>query len=223
MAILPAFLAPKVEAAAPVVIERDVAVPMSDGTVLRANVFRPGEGGPFPILVMRTPYGKPDSVDEALVRAGFIVVIQDARGRYASDGQFESFLRAETHDGSDGYDTVEWAAKLPGSTGKVGLFGPSYPGFLAWRAAGKKPPALGAMAASSIPSNYPDLEGPGTFRPARRLGWWRGLIGPDLRRRSGAPQPHTVSEATKLWEAGLAGKLLSTLPWQDLPRRRWRS
>src|SRR3954471_7738130 len=107
------------------ITERDVAVPMRDGTMLRANVFRPAEGGPFPVLVMRTPYGKPPKADERLVKAGFIVVTQDTRGRYASDGQYESFVREETHDGADGYDTVEWAARLPNSTGKVGMFGTS--------------------------------------------------------------------------------------------------
>src|SRR6478672_268676 len=109
-----------------IVAEKNVAVTMRDGTVLRADVYRPAEGGPFPSLVFRTPYGKPAKVDEELVRAGFIVVQQDARGRYASDGQYESYNRAVTHDGSDGYDTVEWAAKLPNSTGKVGTFGTSY-------------------------------------------------------------------------------------------------
>src|SRR3954451_15214755 len=94
---------------AAIAVERDVAVPMRDGTILRANVFRPAEGGPFPVLVMRTPYGKPPKVDEQLVRAGFIVVAQDARGRYASDGQYESFVRHQTHDGEDGFDTIEWA------------------------------------------------------------------------------------------------------------------
>ena len=66
-----------------IVVERDVAVPMSDGTVLRANVFRPSEGGPYPVLVTRMPYGKAEKVDESLVQAGFMVVTQDARGRYA--------------------------------------------------------------------------------------------------------------------------------------------
>src|SRR5262249_28026560 len=154
-------------------IERDVAVPMRDGAVLRADVHRPGGEGPFPVLVMRTPYGKPQDVDPALIRAGFIVVTQDARGRYASAGQFESFIRDETHDGCDGYDTVQWSAKLPGSSGKVGLSGTSYLAFLAWRAAGQQPPALAAMAAFSIPMRLTDLEGPGTIRPGRRIKWWQ--------------------------------------------------
>ncbi|MGE0760520.1 MAG: CocE/NonD family hydrolase [Pirellulaceae bacterium] len=200
-----------------ILVERDVAVPMSDGTILRAHVFRPAAKGMYPVLVMRTPYGKPAKVDEDLVRAGFIVVTQDARGRYESDGRYESFVRLETHDGSDGRDTVEWAAKLAGSNGKVGLFGTSYPAFLAWRAAGQQPPSLAAMAAFSIPASYLDLEGPGTIRPGRRLKWWYGTISPDLRRKAGGAPPHVSSEAVAKWDAGEGERLLHFLPWQQLP------
>ena len=115
---------------------------------------------------MRTPYGKRNSGLDRYVKAGYIVVSQDARGRYASDGQWESFVRFETHDAEDGYDTVEWAAKLPGSDGNVGTFGASYNAFLQWRLAPLRPPSLKAMAAFSIPARYTDLEGPGTIRPA---------------------------------------------------------
>lgn len=200
-----------------ILVQRDVAVPMRDGTLLRANVFRPAEGGPFPVLVMRTPYGKAANPNRRLIDAGFIVVTQDARGRFASDGQFESFNRFETHDAVDGFDTVEWAAQLPDSSGKVGLFGTSYPALLAWRAAGQNPPSLVAMAAFSIPAKYTDLEGPGTIRPGRRLKWWQGTISPDLRKKLGGPEPHTSAEAAKLWNAGEGERLLQLLPWNDLP------
>ncbi len=62
-----------------VVTKRDVAVPMRDGVVLRANVFRPDHGGPYPVLVLRTPYGKPSGGMDRYVKAGYIVVTQDAR------------------------------------------------------------------------------------------------------------------------------------------------
>ena len=149
-------------------VERDVPVPMRDGVILRAHVFRPDTPGPYPVLVLRTPYGKGNQAD-AYVKAGYIVVLQDARGRHASDGRYESFYRADTHDAVDGYDTVEWAAKLRDSTGKVGTFGISYDAFLQWRLAPLRPPSLVAMAASSIPPRLTDLEGPGTIRPGRRL------------------------------------------------------
>jgi putative CocE/NonD family hydrolase len=200
-----------------IIAEQNVAVPMRDGTVLRANVFRPSQGGPFPVLVMRTPYGKPPKVDERLVKAGYIVVTQDARGRYASEGQYESFVREDTHDGVDGYDTVEWAAKLSNSTGKVGMFGTSYNAFLQWKAAALRPPHLVAIAAFSIPASYTDLEGPGTIRPGRRLKWWQGTMSPDMRRKQGGPPPHTGAEAAKAWDAGEGERLLHTLPWLDLP------
>jgi putative CocE/NonD family hydrolase len=199
-------------------IERDVAAQMRDGVVLRADVYRPAEGGPWPVLVERTPYGKQGLHPEALVKAGYIVVCQDARGRYASDGKFESFYRDQTHDGEDGYDTVEWAAKLPGSTGKVGTFGPSYNAFLQWRLAALRPPSLVAMAAQTIPARLTDLEGPGTIRPGRRLLWFFGTISPDLRRRAGGEPPHTGAEARKIWDAGEGEKLLWFLPWQKLPQ-----
>jgi putative CocE/NonD family hydrolase len=197
--------------------DKNVAVPMRDGTILRADVYQPREGGPFPVLVFRTPYGKPAKVDEELVRSGFIVVQQDARGRYASDGQYESYVRYETHDGSDGYDTVQWAAKLPNSTGKVGTFGTSYNAFLQWRTAAAQPPSLQAMAAFSIPARHTDLEGPGTIRPGRRLKWWQGTISPDLRKRAGGPKPHTSAEAAEQWNAGEGERLFQFLPWLDLP------
>src|SRR5262249_27068641 len=137
-----------------VVIERNVPAKMRDSTVLRADVYRPASGGPYPVLVLRTPYGKHGLKIVNYAKAGYIVVGQDARGRYKSDGTFESFVRAETHDAEDGYDTVEWAAKLPGSNGKVGTFGASYNAFYQWRTAPLRPPSLVAMAASSIPAHY---------------------------------------------------------------------
>ena len=156
----------------------------------------------------RTPY----------VKAGYIVVRQDARGRYASDGKWESFYRFDTHDAEDGYDTVEWAAKLPGSNGKVGTFGVSYNAFLQWRLAPLRPPSLVAMAARSIPPRLTQLEGPGTIRPGRRLNWFYAGMSPDMRLRSGAEGPKTKAEAGKLWKDGEGERLLHFLPWLDLPK-----
>jgi putative CocE/NonD family hydrolase len=198
--------------------ERNVAVPMRDGVVLRADVFRPDEPGPHPVLVLRTPYGKEGTKVEPYVKAGYIVVRQDARGRNASDGQWESFYRFDTHDAADGYDTVEWAAKLPGSNGKVGTFGASYNAFLQWRLAPLRPPSLVAMAASSIPPRLTQVEGPGTIRPGRRLNWFYGGMTPDMRLRSGAAGPKTKAEAGKLWKDGEDKRLLYFLPWLDLPK-----
>jgi len=197
--------------------ERNVPVAMRDGVILRADVHRPDRGGPYPVLVLRTPYGKGGRFDR-YVKAGYIVVAQDARGRYESEGRWESFVRFETHDAEDGYDTVEWAARLPGSNGKVGTFGGSYNAFLQWRLAPLRPPSLAAMSAHSIPARYTDLEGPGTIRPGRRLHWWVTTMAPDMRRRAGRPGTHTPAEARKLWAAGDSQMWLDFLPWLELPR-----
>lgn len=195
--------------------EKNVAVPMRDGTILRADVFRPTGDGPFPVLVHRTPYNKGPK-HAGLTKYGFIVVSQDARGRFASDGEFESFNRAETHDATDGYDTIEWAAKLPGSNGRVGTLGISYDAFLQWRAMGSVPPSLRAAAAFSIPAKYTDLEMPGTVRPGRRWEWWF-TQGADIRKKDGLPPPHKNADAKKLWDEGEGKRILGSLPWLDLP------
>ena len=100
--------------------ERDVVVPMRDGVRLRADILRPSEGR-FPTLVYRTPYGKRDALEEhttftRAVERGYAVVVQDVRGRYASDGEFRPY----ENEGRDGYDTIEWAARQPWSNGRVG-------------------------------------------------------------------------------------------------------
>lgn len=218
-AALAAFAVEQPTAIDQVVVERNVEVPMRDGTILRADVFRPNNGGPYPVLVRRTPYGKQGRRFDRYVKAGYIVVCQDARGRYASDGQWESFVRFDTHDAEDGYDTVEWAARLPGANGKVGTFGASYDAFLQWKLAALTPPSLMAMSAQSIPARMTDLEGPGTIRPGRRLKWWVCTMTPDLRRRAGRPGPTSTSGAVKLWNAGEDEKWLNFLPWSELPRQ----
>ncbi|MDQ6772784.1 MAG: CocE/NonD family hydrolase [Candidatus Dormibacteraeota bacterium] len=129
-------------------VEFDVPAPMRDGTLLRANVYRPAGEGPWPVLLNRSPYGKDlpgaNGVLDAVqaTRRGYMVAIQDTRGRFASEGQWEPF-RGEAEDG---YDTVEWAARLPGANGRVGMYGASYHGSTQWQAAIQQAPALRAIA-----------------------------------------------------------------------------
>ena len=199
-----------------VTTQRDMPVPMRDGVILRANVTQPATGGPYPVLVNRTPYGK--GVATAFAKAGYIAVNQDVRGRYASDGVWESFLRFETHDAEDGYDTVEWAAKLPNSNGRVGVWGSSYGSFYAWKAASARPPSLAAIAGFSIPARYIDLEGPGTIRPGRRLNWWVTAMAPDMRLKTGRRGLTSKPKARELWKQGEGWKYLHFLPWMELPQ-----
>jgi putative CocE/NonD family hydrolase len=127
----------------------DVPAQMRDGVTLRANVYTPEGDGPWPVLLTRTPYGKDDQFEVLTwlnpVRAaqqGFIVVIQDTRGRFRSDGEWVPFK----HERADGYDSVEWAARLPGSNGRVGMYSASYLGSTQWMAAIEQPPSLAAIA-----------------------------------------------------------------------------
>jgi len=129
-----------------VVIDSNVAVPMRDGVILRADLWRPARTGRFPTLVYRTPYNK-RAADEALrtarkaVAQGYAVLLQDVRGRYASDGEFVAYQQ----EGKDGFDTIEWAAAQSWSTGDIGTYGLSYPGAVQWLAAIENPPHLKAM------------------------------------------------------------------------------
>jgi putative CocE/NonD family hydrolase len=129
-------------------VEVDVAARMRDGVTLRANVYRPDGDGPWPTLLTRLPYGKDDPeiarwLDPVkLARMGFMVVVQDTRGRFASEGEWSPF----EFERADGYDSVEWAARLPGSNGCVGMYGCSYFGNTQWMAAVEGPPSLAAIA-----------------------------------------------------------------------------
>lgn len=129
-------------------VERDVPCRLRDGTILYADVYRPLQPGPFPVLLMRQPYGKriASTVSHAhpvwYANQGYLVVIQDVRGRGSSEGRFIPFV----HEAEDGYDAVEWAAALPGSNGRVGMYGFSYQGSTQWAAASLHPPHLSAIA-----------------------------------------------------------------------------
>ena len=134
-----------------IVVERNVPVPMRDGTILRADVWHADDGRRHPVLLQRLPYDKSDSQTTAIfsgiepLRAaemGFVVVIQDVRGRFESDGEFRVFL----DESDDGTDTVAWAAALPWSDGTVGMYGISYVGATQLLAAKGLPPALRAIA-----------------------------------------------------------------------------
>ena len=202
-----------------ILTERDVAVPMRDGVVMRSHVFRPDSTGAFPGILSRTPYGKPEAGYERYVRAGYAVVTQDSRGRHASDGDYVPFTEPDTGDGQDGYDAVEWLAVQPWCDGKVGTLGASYNAWMQWQLAKLRPPHLRAMCAYTIPLELTAVDWPGGFRPGRRIKWWLTSMAPDLRRRAGWPPPHTVDEARRLWdEVEGEGHWIGYLPWQDFPR-----
>ncbi|MBM3797703.1 MAG: CocE/NonD family hydrolase [Acidobacteria bacterium] len=175
--LLLAFAVPFPEAYPPtndVVMDNLVAAPMRDGVKLYADVYRPAAPGKYPVIVSRTPYSTeryPNSYDAAVFFAqrGFVYVYQDVRGRHESDGKWEPFR----NDIEDGYDTIEWAAAQPWSTGKVGMQGGSYLGHVQWRAAMSRPPHLTAIfpgvAATSLYHDWITLNG--GWRLSFNFGW----------------------------------------------------
>ncbi|MGD6741911.1 CocE/NonD family hydrolase [Streptomyces sp. BH106] len=182
-----------------VTVEENVPATMRDGTVLRADVYRPTAGGPHPVLLSRLPYGKsvPALVGIlepiALARSGFIVVIQDTRGRFASDGEV---WEPWTYEPDDGYDTVRWAAQLPGSNGRVGMIGGSYLGNTQWTAALTKPPELMAIAPEVTWSDPHDgLWARGGAIEFGLQVFWSLMQGADTLTRRHAEDPATIGQA----------------------------
>jgi putative CocE/NonD family hydrolase len=139
-----------------VLIQRSAPMTTRDGVKLFADVYRPKSDDKFPVILMRTPYDKSAgwAVSSAfkIVPRGYVLIIQDVRGRYTSEGEWYPFR----HEQSDGYDAVEWAAALPYSNGKVGMIGASYVGATQMLAAIAAPPHLAGIAPNMTASNYHD-------------------------------------------------------------------
>ncbi|MGP1385278.1 MAG: CocE/NonD family hydrolase [Thainema sp.] len=159
----------------PVKPKQTHAMQTRDGMRLDADVYVPDAAGEFPVLLMRQPYGR--AIASTVVYAhptwyaahGYIVVIQDVRGRGTSEGEFRLFA----HEVDDGEDTVNWAASLPGSNGMVGMYGFSYQGMTQLYAAMRQPAALKALAPGMVGYDlYHDwaYEG-GAFCLQASLGW----------------------------------------------------
>ena len=190
---------------------------MRDGAILRADILLPAANGKFPVLVYRTPYGKENAPKEwttfaKAVNCGYAVVIQDVRGRYTSDGEFDPYK----NEGRDGYDTIEWAATQPWSNGDVGTFGLSYPGAVQWLAAIESPPHLKAMVPAmtfSTPRNF--FYSGGAF-DGSWVDWIWFNIAPDIRAKKNLPGPKTYKEAAAAWKTERE-RLQNFLPLRNLP------
>jgi len=179
-----------------VTVERNVAAKMRDGVTLRADIYRPKAEGKFPVLLVRTPYDKTGTLNFGLRAAarGYVVIAQDVRGRFESEGEWYTFK----NESLDGYDTVEWAAGLPYSNGKVGMFGGSYVGATQFLAAMAKPPHLAGICPNVTASNYHDgwtYQG-GAFEQWFNESWSSGLAENTMRRR--AEQKYDALGGTKV-------------------------
>lgn len=191
-----------------VALQKDVEAKMRDGTILRADIYRPKTEGQFPVLLERTPYDKRNSVEFALkaVARGYVAIIQDVRGRYRSDGEWYPFK----NESNDGYDTVEWAAALPYSNGKVGMFGGSYVGATQMLAAIARPPHLAGICPVVTASNYHDgwtYQG-GAFEQWFNESWTSGLAQDTLNRSV----EKNTNARNGMWKLPLATYPLFELP-----------
>jgi putative CocE/NonD family hydrolase len=168
-----------------ITVTRNVEAKTRDGVTLRADVYRPKADGKFPVLLVRTPYDKQwiDGFGQKAAARGFVVIAQDVRGRFASEGEWYPFK----YESQDGFDTVEWAATLPYANGKVGMFGGSYVGATQFLAAIAHPPHLAGICPTVTASNYHDgwtYQG-GAFEQWFNESWTTGLAENTMRRRVG--------------------------------------
>jgi len=171
-----------------VTIHSGVAVAMRDGIKLTADIYQPEVEGKLPVLLQRTPYNRAGGAGSAAAMAahGYVVVIQDTRGRFDSQGEFYPFR----YESQDGYDTVEWAASLPYANGKVGMFGGSYVGATQMLAAIASPPHLVAIQPYVTASEYYDGW---TYQSGALMQWFAeswssGLAVDTLRRKASGLQ-----------------------------------
>lgn len=136
-----------------VLMKLGVMVPMRDGVTLSSDLYFPVAKGKFPTILIRTPYNNSssryDRYGKFYASRGYVLVIQDCRGRYDSEGEWYPFVGHEY----DGYDTIEWIANQPWSNGKVGMTGVSYVGYVQWMAASENPPHLTCIFSYGSPSS----------------------------------------------------------------------
>ena len=197
-----------------VLIQRGLEVLMSDGTILRADIWRPDAEGTFPVLIERTPYDKRSSSESNLgagefyASHGYVVVIQDVRGRFDSEGEFYPFRDDGDGENKDGYDTIEWAAEQTWSNGKIGTIGGSYSGATQYRMFSTQPPHLVAGFARQSSADYYDewVYRGGAFEHGFNTMW---------------TLKHTATNARKLAPEGLEDEFYECLNQEADDYEKW--
>ena len=147
---------------------------------LAADIYQPSQEGRYPVILLRTPYNKNS---DGLLRTaryfasqGYVFVAMDVRGRGDSQGDWIPYR----NEGVDGYDSIEWCASQPWSTGKSGTIGQSYVGYDQWLAAVQQPPHLAAMIVMATMANpFGDvwITGPGGLPTPTMISWYHLTAG----------------------------------------------
>ncbi len=209
---------------------RELQVPMRDGTRLTTELYLPTKPGRYPVIMERTPYA--DATHTliqscfntliynvtsiiAFAQNGYAGVSQDVRGTYTSQGTFH----AMTQEAQDGYDAIEWAARQPWSTGKVGTWGGSYVGLTQWQPAIHTPPHLAAIAPTFTASDYHDhwTYVNGVFDLWFAQSWLAGSFVTDQIFREGTAlgySPTQITSAETNWIADENANIVSRWNWE---------
>ena len=185
---------------ATILIDKNIMVPMRDGVHLATDVYRLEGTPPAPVLLARTPYNKEQALlggggisfsVMCAVQHGYVVVFQDVRGRYASEGTFDAHFQER----DDGVDAIAWAAAQSWSSGVVGMFGGSYLGCTQWLPARKQPAALRALAPAVTPSDaYEGMIYQGGAHVLHGLRWAVGLSSEAIRRQLASGEQPTADQ-----------------------------
>lgn len=210
-----------------VIVERDVMVTMRDKVMLATDIYRPADKAHYPVLVARTPYSKSTAINVAArifnpldaVLRGYVVVVQDTRGRFKSEGEWKPFV----NEIADGYDTVEWAATQPWSSGSIGVYGGSYVGVTALHVVVSAPPHLKACMVQAFASNFHNCwtYSGGAFELGFNLFWVAGPfwgLAWDTLSRLNLSQMEIMETQEKLAQvAADPWRACSHLPLLDIP------
>lgn len=200
-------------------IDRDVSMEMRDGTILRADIYRLDDAEKHPAILVRTPYGKsrdfPNLFDKVL--AGYTMVIQDVRGRFASEGKFQAEGEALTTGKPDGYDSVEWIANQQWCDGNVGMTGGSALGGAQWTTAMENPPHLKAIA-PSIAGHGPRIQRSGGVIGLSGVIGNTPMMAADIANRL-EKAGKDVAEMRRIieWAINNPEEVYNFLPLKDLP------
>jgi uncharacterized protein len=202
-------------------VTKNIDIPMRDGVLLRADLWLPTTDTPVPVILVRTPYDKNRSNSDFLrpqqcVEAGFAAVVQDARGRFESQGDWNFSFASQ---GPDTYDTIEWLAAQPWCSGAVGMSGGSYLGITQLLGAQLEPPHLKAIAPAIAPYSPAErIETGGAVRLEQVINWLAFMSLDWLQQRIAKGESVAADDAALIVRAvNDAGFLLDYRPLQDIP------